>query len=60
MDNPEKLETLGKTYTGRYLNTNENMDNPEKLETLGKTYTGRYLNTNQSKHGQSRETNNIG
>ena len=36
------------------------MDNPEKLATLGKTYTGRYLNTNQSKHGQSRETGNIG
>jgi hypothetical protein len=44
----------------RYLNTNQNMDNPEKLTTLGKTYTGRYLNTNQSKHGQSRETGNIG
>jgi hypothetical protein len=44
--NPEKLPTLGKTYTGRYLNTNQNMDNPEKLATLGTT--------------QSRETGNIG
>ena len=39
MDNPEKLATLGKTCTGRYLNTNQNMDNPEKLAILGKTYT---------------------
>jgi hypothetical protein len=39
VDNPEKLAILGKTYTGRYLNTNQNMDNPDKLATLGKTYT---------------------
>jgi hypothetical protein len=42
------LPVSGKTYTGRYLNTNQNMDNPEKLATLGKTDTGRYQNMDNS------------